>query len=200
MRNGDEQVIAGTSKAIEIDPRLAEAYRIRGAVYERQGDLDRAIADYAKYVEINPKHFATRRSLGFVRFLTGDFQGAASDLDRAFELRNDSYTLLFRYLARKHIGEPAESGLEDGALVLRNSLWPYAFAQLYLGKRPPEFFLAAALKRSDRCMSQFYIGEWHGLKQSTSEAAAMLNAATEICDKASIEYKAALAELKRLKP
>jgi hypothetical protein len=28
----------------------------------------------------------------------------------------------------------------------------------------------------------------------------MLNAATEICDKASIEYRAAVAELKRLKP
>jgi tetratricopeptide (TPR) repeat protein len=200
MRSGDEQVIAGTSKAIEIDPRLAEAYLIRGAVYERQGEFARAIADYAKYVEINPSHFATRRSLGFVRFLTGDFQGAAPDLDRAFQLMNDPYALLFRYLARKHSDRSAEAGLEDGALVLRNRVWPYAFTQLYLGKRPPEFFLAAALKRTDRCMAHFYIGEWYGLRDKPSEAAAMLNAATEICDKASVEYRAALAELKRLKP
>ena len=113
---------------------------------------------------------------------------------------NDPHALLFRYLARKHVGESAEAGLEDGALTLRNRLWPYAFTQLYLGKRPPKFFLAAAFKRSDRCMSQFYIGEWYALGDKPSEAVAMLNAATEICDKASIEYRAALAELKRLKP
>jgi tetratricopeptide (TPR) repeat protein len=187
--NGDERVVADTTKAIEIDPRLVDVYRIRGTAYERQGELDLAIADYAKYVEMNPNNFATMRSLGLTRFLAGDFTGASSDLARAFELRNDPYALLFRYLARKHIGEPAEGGLEDGALVLRNSLWPYAFTQLYLGKRSPEFFLAAAVKRGDRCMAQFYIGEWYGLSDNLSEATAMLNAATEICDKTSIEYK-----------
>ena len=139
-------MIADTTKAIEIDPRLVDVYRIRGTAYERQGELDRAIADYAKYVEMNPNNFAIRRLLGLTRFLAGDFTGASSDLTRAFELRNDPYSLLFRYLARKHIGEPAEAGLEDGALVLRNNPWPYAFTQLYLGKRSPEFFLTAAVK------------------------------------------------------
>ena len=49
-------------------------------------------------------------------------------------------------------------------------------------------------------MAQFYIGEWHGLRDNVSEAVTMLNTATEVCDKDSIEFKAALPELKRLKP
>lgn len=195
-----EQAIADYSKALEIDPAFASGYEGRGTAYEHRGDLDRAIVDYAKYVEINPTSFYCMRSLGIVRFMTGDFQGASADLSRALELRKDVYPLLFRYFARRRIGEAAEAELQENQLALKNSPWPFAFTQLYLGKRSPEFFLAAAVKRSDRCLAQFYIGEWYGLNQNTSEAAVMFNAATEICDKESLEYRAAVAALTRLKP
>jgi hypothetical protein len=60
--------------------------------------------------------------------------------------------------------------------------------------------LAAAVKRSDRCLAQFYVGEWHTLKGNSRDATAALGAAAEICSHDSIEYRAATAELARLKP
>ena len=46
--------------------------------------------------------------------------------------------------------------------------------------------------------AQFYIGQWHVLKARKAEAA--LKVAIETCPKNSVEYAAAVAELKRLKP
>src|SRR5262249_27322630 len=46
--------IADLTKAIETDPKYADAYRLRGVAFRRSGDLDRAIADQSKAIEINP--------------------------------------------------------------------------------------------------------------------------------------------------
>jgi rhomboid protease GluP len=60
--------------------------------------------------------------------------------------------------------------------------------------------LSAAGKPEERCEAQFYIGEWHVLKNSTAEAVNALQAAVDTCPKTFIEYLVALVELKRLKP
>ena len=78
-------------------------------------------------------------------------------------------------------------------------LWPYAFIELYLGKRSAQDLLKAAANRSDRCLPQFYVGEWFALNGNSGEALALLNAATETSLKDSIEYGAAVGELTRLK-
>lgn len=45
--------IEGYSRALELDPKLCEAYERRGVARERMGDLDGARADYAKSIEIH---------------------------------------------------------------------------------------------------------------------------------------------------
>lgn len=45
-QKGDyDKAIADCSKAIELDPKLAEAYVYRGVVFCEKGDHDKAIAD-----------------------------------------------------------------------------------------------------------------------------------------------------------
>ena len=82
---------------------------------------------------------------------------------------------------------------------MKTKEWPYAVAELYLGKRSPAATLDAAVKADDRCEAQFYIGQWHVLKSNAAEAAVSLKAAVDTCPKTFIEYHAAVAELKRLK-
>jgi rhomboid protease GluP len=135
-----------------------------------------------------------------LHFYQGDFKGASADLLRALELRSDIHAALFRYLARKSAGEVAEAELKVNAKHTTIKVWPYAFAELYLGKRLPQDLMHAAVKQSDRCQAQFYIGEWQILKNNAAEGVAALNAAAEICPKDAVEYKAAIAESKRLKP
>jgi hypothetical protein len=60
--------------------------------------------------------------------------------------------------------------------------------------------LDAASKPDDRCEAQFYSGEWYILQNKPAEAGATMRKAMETCPKDFIEYAAAQAELKRLKP
>ena len=160
-----------------------------------------AIADYAKFVEADPKNTDALSRLGLLRFARGDFGKASADFSRVLELRADVYTILFRYLARAHLGEAEAAKAELAANAERTKfrLWPYAFIELYLGKRSAQDLLNTAIKRSDRCLAQFYVGEWFTLNGSSVEAVELLNSATETCLKDSIEYGAAVGELARLK-
>ena len=49
-----DQAISDYTRALEINPRLAEVYHNRGFAYQQNGQNDQAIADYSKALEINP--------------------------------------------------------------------------------------------------------------------------------------------------
>jgi len=49
-----DQAIANFDKAIEINPRYAEAYNNRGIAYTKKGQYDKAISDYNKAIELDP--------------------------------------------------------------------------------------------------------------------------------------------------
>jgi tetratricopeptide (TPR) repeat protein len=48
--------IADYDRAIELDPRLAFAYRNRGNARLKKGDLAGAIADYEAFLKLAPNH------------------------------------------------------------------------------------------------------------------------------------------------
>jgi lipoprotein NlpI len=70
--------------------------------------------------------------------------------------------------------------------------------ELYLGGRSLTEVLPLASKPEERCEAEFYSGEWHLLRGNRAAAATALQAAADICSKDFVEYKGALAELKRL--
>ncbi len=50
-----DKAIADFTKAIEKNPRFAEAYYFRGLVYYDKGQYDKAISDFTKAIEINAR-------------------------------------------------------------------------------------------------------------------------------------------------
>ena len=50
-----DQAIADYTKALELNPKDADAYYNRGLAFRKQGLYDQAIADYTKTLELNPK-------------------------------------------------------------------------------------------------------------------------------------------------
>ena len=73
-------------RGLEVNPKDADAYHMRGFVYTRKGDWDRAIADFTRALELKPKYAAAHSDRAFVYYQKGDWDRAIGDYTRALEL------------------------------------------------------------------------------------------------------------------
>jgi len=82
-----DKAIREYTKAIEINPKFADAYNNRGNAYGEKGQYDQAIRDYTKAIEVNPKYAEAYDNRGFtyVVNLWNRVKGFA-DLKKACEL------------------------------------------------------------------------------------------------------------------
>ena len=81
--------IAAWSKAIEINPRDADAYYNRGIAKRKLNDYQGAIVDYNKAIEINPQDAYAYLNRGIARELVDDLEGACRDWRKAADLGNE---------------------------------------------------------------------------------------------------------------
>jgi tetratricopeptide (TPR) repeat protein len=199
LDRGDiDRALADFTKAVELAWNDSDGFSNRATAYYNRGDIDQAIADLTKASELSPSNSGYLFSLGVAKYGKGYFKDAAADLGRSLEKRSYIYAMLFRYLARTRAGEPAEAELEANVGRLTDKKWPYAVAELYLGKRSPAATLDAGNGSDQRCEAQFYVGQWHVLKGNAADAAAAHKVAVDTCPKNFYEYRVAVAELKRL--
>ena len=77
--------IAEYGKALERDPKLADALMLRGDAYRAQGDVDRAIADYSKIIKSDPKTAVALVARGAAFEAKGLVQQAMDDYTRAIK-------------------------------------------------------------------------------------------------------------------
>jgi tetratricopeptide (TPR) repeat protein len=181
-------------KTLELDPAYAPARYNRGVAYESRDDFERAFADYHRAAELDPGSACYARARGMARYRKGDFSGAAADLSRATAVRPDADTILFRYLARRRLGEHADPELRADASRITGPDWAPRIIDLYLGLRSPE-----ELEFHPDCRTSFYLGQWHLINGHAAEAeAALKGAAGRYCRRDDLGYQAK-AELLRLK-
>ncbi len=72
--------------ALELDPTLAAAWRVRGAARLEKGDQGGAIADATKAIELDPGLALAWSDRGAARSTEGDWDGEIADCTRAVEL------------------------------------------------------------------------------------------------------------------
>ena len=75
------------SKALEMDPYLAEAYEKRGMLYFFQEKFDRAIQDFKAYIRIAPSNAEAYRMLGICYLKSNYYEHALDRFTRAIELQ-----------------------------------------------------------------------------------------------------------------
>lgn len=82
--------ISNYDKALEVNPRFAEAFFHRGKARRAKGDLNGAIADYETSIEIDPRLAENNRDIasayynrGFIRTNGLEIYGALADFDKA---------------------------------------------------------------------------------------------------------------------
>jgi tetratricopeptide (TPR) repeat protein len=81
-----DQAIAEFNKAIELNPRDAEAYNYRGSAYLKKGQIDRAISDYDQVLRLKPRYAEVYTDRGVAYGAKGQYDGALADFNRALEL------------------------------------------------------------------------------------------------------------------
>jgi tetratricopeptide (TPR) repeat protein len=81
-----DEAISNYTKALEINPRDAEAYYNRGIVYNRKSQYDEAISDFSKALKINPRYGDAYHGRGGIYTKRGQYDEAISDYAKALEI------------------------------------------------------------------------------------------------------------------
>ncbi len=91
-----DKAIADCSKAIELDPTLAEAYSYRGRAFNEKGDFGKGIADCSKAIELDPNDYDAYHNRGFSYYGKKDYDKAITDWSKVIELRPD-FSIPYEY-------------------------------------------------------------------------------------------------------
>ena len=103
-KKGDsDNAIADYTKAIELDPKSAEAYKDRGISYLSDGNIDEAIRDYTKAIELDPESAEAYKNRAIAYLGKSDFDNVITDYTKAIELDPDD-TSIYRYRGLAHFG------------------------------------------------------------------------------------------------
>jgi tetratricopeptide (TPR) repeat protein len=184
------------------------------ALGERESDaarLEEAVAAYRVALEEQTRERApllwaetqkglvqAQVSLGFANFHRGDFVAAALNFRDGSD-GTSAYPILWLYLARARIGgQDVKRNLQNNAAGLKPAEWPFPVIELFLDRRTPSDMLAAANTPDEQCEAQYYLGEWHFLRDERAASIEALRKAVETCPKDFNEFAGAVAELKRL--
>ena len=90
-----DRAITNFDKAIEINPRFAEAYNNRGIAYKEKGQYDKAITNYKNAIEIDPRLAAAYGNRGSAYAKKGEYDKAISDCTKAIEINSGNAMLYF---------------------------------------------------------------------------------------------------------
>jgi tetratricopeptide (TPR) repeat protein len=173
--------------------RLEEAVAAYRAALEEQSG-ERVALDWAA---IKRGLVQAQVTLGFGHFNSGDFVAAALILQDVAD-GTSAYPILWLYLARARIGEQnSRKTLQDNSATLSSKEWPFPVVELFLERRTSAEMVAAAVKPNEVCEAQFYLGQWHLLRDERAESIEALRKAVETCPKDFDEFAGAVAELKR---
>ncbi|HOW17928.1 MAG TPA: tetratricopeptide repeat protein, partial [Phycisphaerae bacterium] len=88
-RGDYQQAIAYYSRAIELEPRFAEAYCNRAATYRRIGNYDLAIRDATRAIELNPDYAEAYNNRANAYGMLRQYDAAIRDYTKALQIRPD---------------------------------------------------------------------------------------------------------------
>lgn len=89
-RGDYDGALADIDKALQLDPKSADACNQRGTVFYNQGKYAAALAEYNQAIELNPKHADAYANRGNSRYGLQDYKGAVVDYKQEIALRPES--------------------------------------------------------------------------------------------------------------
>jgi tetratricopeptide (TPR) repeat protein len=83
----DDLAVLDYSAHLDLEPRSQYGLELRGALYFRARQYDRALADFAQALVVNPSSPAALYGRGLVKMMMGDGRGGREDIEVATAMR-----------------------------------------------------------------------------------------------------------------
>jgi tetratricopeptide (TPR) repeat protein len=197
-----DPAIEDFSEAIRIEPRDAFSFFHRGLIWRAKDETEKALEDFNSAIRFDPSFGIAYLDRAVINlYAKKDSNKALVDLDGAGALDPaNTYIALWNTIVRQRIGF---DNLRAKAASIGEA-WPGPVLQLVLGKLTPENVIAVVHKHSssgasdEMCEANFYSGVFSARLNRNEVARQFYQAAFDGCDRLTIEWYAAKAELKNL--
>jgi lipoprotein NlpI len=200
-----ERAIADYDQAALLAPGDARVFNDRGLVYVGMDDYPHAIQDFDRAISLKPDNAAAIQNRGRTYFFLGNHAQAAADLQRGLLLDStNASVVIWLHLARQRMRQDDASDFAAQAAAVDSSRWPAPVLRYLQGRIDADSLRALAdstdadARADQRCAAGFYLGETALLREARDSAATLFEETRASCPKAQPEYKAAVAELRRL--
>lgn len=165
-----EDAVAELTRAIELDPKAADAYDLRGSEQFKLGHIDESIADFDKFLALRPDQTAGHWRRGISYYYAGRFKEGQKQFEGYQSVdASDVENVVWRFLCMARAGgiEKARRELlkigDDRRVPMRQ------IYELFAGRMKPEDVLAAAKAGdpkpeplNERLMyAHLYVGLYH---------------------------------------
>lgn len=80
-----EEALSFAQKAVELDPKNADAYETRGRIYDAMRQFDKAVSDYDQLLKLKPAVPKLHQLRGEAHFKLGNIRESIADFDRYIE-------------------------------------------------------------------------------------------------------------------
>ena len=102
-----------STRALRLDPEIADAYYYRGLIFIAKGDSDSAVINLTRALQIDPEHTDAYFNRARVYFALQDIDAALGDLTSAAEIEDGSAQLYFLRGQVYLVAGETEKGLAD---------------------------------------------------------------------------------------
>lgn len=197
------------TRALEYNPRLADAYNFLGIHYTQLQEFDYAYEAFDSAIELNPEHRYAYLNRGIAEYYDARTKLSQEDLEYHLEKEpDDPYRVLWLFLAEhENDREEALINLTENAKELDKAEWGYQIVQLYADELSEEAFLqrmtrnlGESEKLTERlCEAYFYLGKHKQMKGEALQAMNYFKLALMTNVYEFVEHRYASVELTRIR-
>ncbi|MCA1766637.1 MAG: lipoprotein NlpI [Idiomarina sp.] len=197
------------TRALEYNPRLADAYNFLGIQYTQLEEFDYAYEAFDSAIELDPEHRYAYLNRGIAEYYDARTELSQEDLEYHLEKEpDDPYRVIWLFLA-EHENDPelAQKSLEENKAQLDQAEWGYQIVQLYAGQLSEKEFLqrmtrnlGESEKLTERlCEAYFYLGKYMQIKGEQLRAMNYFKLALMTNVYEFVEHRYASVELTRIR-
>jgi len=198
-----DEALADREEQIRLQPGAAGPMVLLAGVLSAMGQEQAAAARLDEALAIQPENPFALRQRGWLAFFAARQDQAVADLERSLALQpGDAYTALWLHIVSVRSGRGDRIVAASGKVDL--VVWPGAVIRFYRGELDDKALRRAAeqgdvVKRGEQvCEANFYIAQWHLMRDEPQLADPFLRQAVSFCPKTFHEWDLARAERRRV--